>query len=786
MSKRNLPRLLLLVVAAMSLALGGYAFFEQQRYTDSQQQLAAVSNDYVEQLIRDARELRNSLTRLASDETVLDTFETTDAMRLRRMAKNYSFSIPGARAIRFLLPGHTKIDTLQSPALSYAGLELLREAESGVGVTKVWLLGVAAKDPHLALAIGVKDAADTTVGVIYAAVAADQIVDINVVAAELAGYIEMQQVVDDVSPLVTSRVGSPVLATGQPVAILGITGTAWQLAYWYDTPGVFAIEWLWLLLVVVAVLAVVIALVLKRASSNKPVVERRKTMSVKEIESRVQQASVEGRGDDQSAQEPILVADEMVSTAGAAMQSEPEPEPGIDLPESIFRAYDIRGVVGDTLSTEIAYELGRSIGSEAAARDQESVIIARDGRLSGPELSAALGRGLVAAGRHVIDLGQVPTPVLYFATHHLEAPTGVMVTGSHNPPDYNGMKIVLAGETIWGDTITGLRTRLLKNDLISGEGSIRERDIVPDYLDRIVSDVILERNLKVVVDCGNGVAGGVAPELLRQLGCEVIELFCEVDGNFPNHHPDPSKLENVETLIAAVKAEGADLGVAFDGDGDRLGVIDSDGNLIWPDRQMMLYAADVLSREPGADIIYDVKCSRHLARVILDHGGRPLMWKTGHSLVKAKIKETGAPLAGEMSGHIFFKERWYGFDDALYTCARLLEIIAADPRPTVEIFAELPDSINTPELNVPMAEGENFAFIAKLMEVADFPANARVTDIDGLRVDFEDSWGLVRGSNTTPCLVLRFEADNDAAMKDVQNRFRSLMLSVDPDLDLPF
>jgi phosphomannomutase/phosphoglucomutase len=455
------------------------------------------------------------------------------------------------------------------------------------------------------------------------------------------------------------------------------------------------------------------------------------------------------------------------------------------VPASIFRAYDIRGVVGNTLTEEIVYNIGCAIGSEAHTRGQQTIIIGRDGRLSGPTFSEALSNGLRAAGRDVIDIGQVPTPVLYFATHYLNTGSGVMVTGSHNPADYNGLKMVLKGETLAEEDIQILRRRIEMEDFTSGPGSVRSQDVVADYMATIVSDVKMVRSLKVVIDCGNGVAGGVAPLLLRKLGCEVIELYCEVDGQFPNHHPDPSQLENLEDLIASVKHHKADLGLAFDGDGDRLALVDGSGKVIWPDRQMMLYAKDVLSRNPGALILFDIKCSRHLAQYISKHGGQPLMWKTGHSLIKRKMKETGALLAGEMSGHIFFKERWFGFDDALYTAARLLEALAADRRSVASVFQALPDAVSTPELRVDLPEGAQTVFMARLMDLANLQG-AALNTIDGLRADFEDGWGLVRASNTTPSLILRFEANTEAALSRIKEEFRTLMRKVDPAVQLPF
>ena len=458
------------------------------------------------------------------------------------------------------------------------------------------------------------------------------------------------------------------------------------------------------------------------------------------------------------------------------------------LSPAIFKAYDIRGIVGRTLTDDVVHDIGRAIGSEAAASGLSTVAIARDGRLSGPGFAAALARGIRSAGVDVIDAGMVPTPLLYFTAHRLAAGSGVMVTGSHNPPEYNGFKIMLGGTTLAGERIQRLRERIEAGDFhrAEREGGYSAIDPVADYLERVTSDVRPARPLRVVVDCGSGVAGAVAPRLLRALGCEVIELYCEVDGHFPHHHPDPSQPENLVDLIEAVATHRADLGLAFDGDGDRLGVIDADGRVIWPDRQMMLYAADVLSRRPGAPIIFDVKCSRHLERVIRERGGEPVMARTGHSLIKAKLKELDSPLAGEMSGHIFFRERWYGFDDALYTAARLLDILARDPRPPAEVFAALPDTVSTPELRIDFPhEGDNHRFMERFLADPSFEG-ARIITIDGLRAEFPYGWGLVRASNTTPSLILRFEADDAAGLERIQEAFRTALRAVDPAVSLPF
>ena len=455
------------------------------------------------------------------------------------------------------------------------------------------------------------------------------------------------------------------------------------------------------------------------------------------------------------------------------------------LPREIFKAYDIRGIVGTALTPAVVEIIGRAIGSELLERGRREIVIGRDGRLSGPELSAALARGLRATGVDVIDVGQVATPMLYFAAHHFNTLSGAMLTGSHNPPQYNGIKIMLAGESLAGDAIQALRERAEAGQLASGAGGYRQEDIAEHYLARIAGGIKLARPLKIAIDCGNGVAGATAPELYRRLGCTVTELFCEVDGNFPNHHPDPSVPDNLKDLIAALRAGDAEIGLAFDGDGDRLGVVTKNGHVIYPDRQLMLFAADVLARNPGAQIIYDVKSTRNLKPWIERHGGRPLLWKTGHSFIKAKLAETGALLAGEMSGHMFFKERWYGFDDGLYAGARLLEILsrAADLDAPLR---EIPDSVSTPELQIKLNEGENFTLISQMQKTARFDNPREIITIDGLRVEYADGFGLARASNTTPVIVLRFEADDAAALKRIQEDFRRVLLAAKPDAELPF
>jgi len=457
----------------------------------------------------------------------------------------------------------------------------------------------------------------------------------------------------------------------------------------------------------------------------------------------------------------------------------------VSVPAEIFRTYDIRGIVGRTLTPAIVREIGRALGTLGRERGAPGFALGRDGRLSGPELGAALTEGLLSAGADVIDIGMAPTPVAYFAAHHLGCGSCVAITGSHNPPDYNGLKMVIAGGTLWGEDVQELRRRIETGRLSKGNGKRSTASVVDAYVERIAGDVKLARPFRIAVDCGNGVAGMLAPRLYRRLGCEVEELYCEVDGRFPNHHPDPSQPKNLRELIDKLKTGGSELGLAFDGDGDRLGLVAKDGEIIYPDRQLMLLAKDVLSRNPGAEIIYDVKSTRLLAPWIERHGGKPTIWKTGHSLIKAKLKETGALLAGEMSGHTFFRERWYGFDDALYGGARLLEVLSRE-KDANRALKGLPNAPSTPELHWALEEGEPHALVAKLQASKPFPGAERVLTIDGVRVEYADGFGLARASNTTPVIVIRFEADNLAALERIKRDFRAALQPLKPNAPLPY
>ena len=462
---------------------------------------------------------------------------------------------------------------------------------------------------------------------------------------------------------------------------------------------------------------------------------------------------------------------------------------------SIFKAYDIRGIVdGDpakvTLTDAVARGVGAALGLQAKAKGIPAIVVGRDGRLSGPRLIAALTQGINSAGVEAIDIGMVPTPVVYFATVLTNTGSGVAVTGSHNPPEYNGLKMMLGGGTLYGDGIQDLYKSIVDPSFagkLDANASVRvtKRDVTGEYLAKILGDVKLSRPMKIAIDCGNGVAGALSPQLFKSLGCEVTELFTEVDGNFPNHHPDPAHPENLQDLIRCLAETDCEIGLAFDGDGDRLGVVTKTGQIIWPDRQLMLYAQDVLEHRPGGQIIYDVKCTRNLAPWVRKHGGVPLMWRTGHSLIKAKLKETGAPLAGEMSGHVFFNDRWYGFDDGLYTGARLLEILSRSANPSAVLEA-LPDAIATPELHIHTAEGDNFKLVEALQRNAKFEGADEVITIDGVRVEYPDGFGLARASNTTPVVVTRFEADSEAAIARIKAAFKAAITAVAPGVDVPF
>ncbi len=835
-------RLLLLVTCVSALAVLGYFVFQLMslhiaRTMDHEN---SVTTDLVAARVSTMVEYYSASVALqAKDAAIANLLVQGDAAQRSAREESLGNMFPGAINVRLLEPGLTRIDKQASPPLSYAALAQMRAAEGGAQPpAEVHLFNKPQK--HISIVRAVMDPAGSgAVGHVMLALSHKVLKGVLSDLQQINGYIELQQDGAKGPPAVIAAQGNVAIKSGDPGQVVPVSGSRWQVAYWPATSSLVYLGkmGIWVLAAVLAaaaVLVVMVSLLFRRIVNAIRLDEVSMVTLMKDYrDGRVRRDYPGGLAEMNStlefmiqlatttqdavqASNPVEPEQNGDATQQETAESPPADEEGtlgngsdskglparsetpiqedgaLDIEDenvavdaSIFRAYDIRGVVDQTLTVPAVRLIGRAIGSEALQRGRNTVVVGRDGRLSGPTLLQVLIEGIIETGCNVKDIGCVPTPVLYFATHYLDTQTGVVVTGSHNPPDYNGLKIVIDGETLSGESIQALRERIEAQNFISGQGNVDTMNVVPDYIERIRGDISLARPLKVVIDCGNGVAGGVAPELLRTIGCEVAALFCEVDGNFPNHHPDPSKEENLKDLIAAVTANQADIGLAFDGDGDRLGVISSGGDIIWPDRVLMLYAIDILERNPGGQIIYDVKCTRFLDSIIREHGGEPLMWKTGHSFIKAKIKESGALLAGEMSGHIFFKERWYGFDDAIYAAARLLEILSGDARSSSEIFAALPDSVNTPEINIAMQEGEPQVFIQRLLENVHFEA-ATVSTIDGLRADFEDGWGLVRASNTTPVLVLRFEADNEDALSRIMGEFRRVMLQVDAGLALPF
>lgn len=758
------------------------------------------------------RVYKKLLSSIASDRELIPIFEAVSSSLLRKKGEEILQQLPDAKYVRLLPVGWDEQETGVGPKLSFASLSMLRDAEKAGGITVAEVHQFNTKHQHIAMAAPVIKSGDKPqiVGVIHLSLPLNIIKNPVSALTTDAGEILVQQMAGG-SPLLLMSNGGSSKGADSDVDSIKVPGTIWSVAFevkgltvgWSDGLLLFTALAIGLGTIILAVIILsrrfstaladdqqqilrsVKQLLLGKtvSSSQAKVPEMQQTMDKlvlmrQEHNEQVKPKISKKQHIDKATGLPkIAVEEEIAPTIPSEIHD--------SLPEVILRNYDIRGIVGKDLTSDVVYKLGRAIGSVAYDKGEQTVVVARDGRKSGPELSSALCRGLMDSGRDVIDIGMVPTPLLYFATNFLGSNSGVMLTGSHNPPDYNGLKMVVAGETLSGEKIQELGRRVATGDLLQGEGSRSEQDLVGDYLNRVIEDVHVARPLKVVLDCGNGVGGVVAPMLLKQLGCQVAELYCDVDGDFPNHHPDPSKPENLTPLIDVVKASKADIGIALDGDGDRIGVVDSEGNIIWPDRFLMLFAIDLLARQPGADVIYDVKCSRHLAGQILTHGGRPLMWKTGHSLIKAKMRETGALLAGEMSGHIFFKERWYGFDDAIYACARLLEILSNDSRSSAEIFAELPDSISTPELTMSLPEGKNIELVENLIANGDMPG-AKLIKIDGVRAEFEHGWGLMRASNTMPAVIFRFEADDINGLKYVQDVFKQELLKIDPELKLPF
>ncbi|MGH8626780.1 MAG: phosphomannomutase/phosphoglucomutase [Gammaproteobacteria bacterium] len=738
------------------------------------------------------------IDKLVAEPQLLGLLQRKDESGLRSLAKTWLPRFPQAMELLLLPAERTGLDDMRREgSLGFASMDMIRRAGQGEQVNaEVHMLGTPAE--RLVMVRPVHASDGLVSGVLHLSTAVGPLQELATGLDPGDGYFELQQpVLGSGGRVVLAGKGKKQLKQSVTPVRAPVARTTWVLNFWSHEGAVqegAGGEGGMSILIVALLLVGGLGgglyyrsrAALNAQSQSANTMPETSLVEVGMVPLAAQETPVEKTFAAETATTELPQTPEPAEAAKKGLEEEEKLEEGPP-PDSIFRAYDIRGVVGRSLTERHVYQIGLAIGSVAGAKGLQKLAVGRDGRRSSPALATALAKGLLASGRDVIDVGQVPTPVLYFATHYFETGSGIMVTGSHNPPEYNGLKIVLGGETLSGETIKAIQTRIATGDLSSGEGKLESEEVISDYVYRITEDipVVLGNSLKVVIDCGNGVAGAVAPQLLRALGHDVVELFCDVDGRFPNHHPDPSQPENLHALIERVKEDRADLGLAFDGDGDRLGIVDGRGNIIWPDRQMMLFARDILKRNPAATVIFDVKCSNHLRRVIQEAGGTPLMWKTGHSLIKSKMKETGALLAGEMSGHIFFKERWYGFDDALYAAARLLEILVEQSNPPAAVFAELPGGVATPELRLDMPEERHAQFMQDLVSSAQFETG-EVFTVDGLRVDFKEGWGLVRASNTTPCLVLRFEADHQAALETVQDRFREKLLALDPTLRLPF
>jgi phosphomannomutase/phosphoglucomutase len=819
------------VVILMILSAGaGVYWLSASEVTQARQNAAAAQAQGAALALSEQIAARQRiLDKMAQDPEMLAAVSSADTALLSAAASKLEKQVPDALKVRVLLPGASELDEKSVPRMGYADLDMVRETFTRNQPAAIQ--GDQGPDRHLAMTSRIMRN-DQPIGVILASLSYDFINKSLQAMPAKDSYLELRQA--------TLVLGSSGQAAGEFDANekIDVTHADWQLHYGYPTGAdVHELSMIAGFTVIIALFAALaifvgyrklselldqdISIVLKAFKdmiTHKPLgnypVYLNQMQGV--IPTLAQYKRVMEGHDDQAItidqdeafkpdgvlgnsvnsglhlsviEEDLLDAQPAQAAVVATKTIGKDMPKPIEMPDAmaaIFKAYDIRGIVGKTLTEKVVYDIGRALGTEARQHGCRTIVVGRDGRTSSPSLAEALADGVLATGQNVLDIGMVPTPTLYYVTKHSEGQCGVMITGSHNPADYNGLKMVINGETLAGERIQQLKKCIMNQAYATGEGRIERNTLLAnEYIGAVAEDIHIARPMRVVLDCGNGVAGELGPVLLRTIGCEVIELFCDVDGTFPNHHPDPSKPDNLADLIASVKHYQADLGIAFDGDGDRLGVIDSNGKIIWPDRQMMLFAKDVLASKPGAEIIYDVKCSRHLAAEIVKRGGRPVMWKTGHSLMKAKLKETGAKLAGEMSGHIFFNDRWFGFDDALYSAARLIEILSADTRTSADVFADFPDSVNTPELNIELSEGENFRFIESMFSAANF-TGGKITTIDGMRVDFANGWGLVRASNTTPSLVVRFEADTRAALSDIQVQFRQLMQKIKPDIVLPF
>jgi phosphomannomutase/phosphoglucomutase len=826
-SRRTVRKAVIISVSVLVffiVAGGGWKMFSSLSASAEKEELEnkdTAARSIAANVQQNLEQLKVKLSALAKDVRTIELFQQgADAAALSATAAEKESLFGQALKLRYLNPGSYSQDDSEVPPLSYASLDMLNKAETTSQVnTEVHLFG--AINQHVVMIERVVNNAFELIGLLHLSLDVSLLNDLLQGIELDDGYAELTQRAAG-KTLVLAKIGNESQRQGAAITV-SVNDTRWIIAYWSGSAPIMSGDGV--SSSSMPILLIVLALLLIGAGVYFVVIKKGSSPSKEEDDLLTYEGAVRAIAEGAHAGAEQLIphlpkADRItanlkplstgINTDDATMIVAPPSEPEatdqadtIDItaepeentpsePEQsqiapvIFRAYDIRGVVGETLTESAVYEIARAIGTMAHERGQQGIVVARDGRDSSPELCEALIKGLTSTGRDVIDIGMVPTPVLYFATHHLETGSGVMVTGSHNAAEYNGLKIMLDGNTLSGDDIKDIQSRTISGEHAVGQGDVRHADISADYVRRITEDipVALGSSLKIVVDCGNGVAGTLAPQLLNAIGHDVVELYCDIDGKFPNHHPDPSQPENLKDLVDKVKAEGADVGFAFDGDGDRLGLVDGEGNIIWPDRQLMLLAKDVLSRNQGANIIFDVKCSRYLKSIIESSGGVPLMWKTGHSFIKNKMKEVDAPLAGELSGHIFFKERWYGFDDALYTAARFIEIFTNAKETPTELFAELPEGVSTPELRMELPEDQHAGFMEELVEKMTV-SGAEIIDLDGLRIEYSDGWGLARPSNTSPNIILRFEGENEAALERIKSEFRAAIQLIIP-MDLPF
>ncbi|ACV27629.1 phosphomannomutase/phosphoglucomutase [Kangiella koreensis] len=795
--------LLPLIIGLALLCVVGAVLY----YLGIQQPLEAQAKQLIGSQIEERADLiEQKINQIQS--TIAVASQTGDETDEVQLVRDLKASIPQADQVQFFSPEDFQVNLDNRPIVTHVVVDLLRKSMAGEEVSPELILNKGQVD-YVAFVHKLNDQR-----ALMLTVQPSQMVSL-LGAADPGTYFELRQSFAESHHTIAAVGTNP--GAGNPLVVSPAFGANWTIAFWQGSGNFLATAGLLpILLMLGAVIALLIAALMPMLSLQR-LLNKDARDFIQGIDDQhmpnhfslkffndmassyrrlagLQEPAEKEQDDEEVVDSGLNVEDDTGEKQESARPKKQAPlnngnydleTLSHEISADIFREYDVRGRVDKDFDEGVVYALGLAIGSEAYARGEQNVVVARDGRLSSPELHEALKLGLIESGRNVIDLGMVPTPLLYFATHKLDTHSGVMLTGSHNPSNHNGLKVVLAGETLHGKDVKSLYTRIREQDFLSGHGQVTEHKIEQEYLEEVASNVKVDKPLKLVIDSGNGVTGNIAPRLFQALGCDVIGLHTTIDGNFPNHHPDPNHAKNLQDVIAMVLQEKADVGLAFDGDGDRLGVIDNQGNVIWTDRLMMLFAMDVLSRKNGAEIIYDVKCTRHLPEIIKKHGGHPIIWKTGHSLMKAKMQETGAQLGGEGSGHIYFKERWYGFDDALYAAARLLEILGKDPRSLAEVFEPLPQSLETEEINVPVADKIKFKLIEVLIKKAQF-GEGRISTIDGIRVEYPDRWLLARASNTTPSIVVKFEADSSDALEQVKTLLREQLLAIAPKLKINF